>query len=264
MNLKKLLLKIYYLPSLSKSKIDLNQQIIRDIEWEAIKEFITPGSKFLDVGCGAGYAMIKAETELHCICYGVDADPGTHGVGRYNNNSCNDLNIVQGFAEDLPYNNKEFDVVYSSHVLEHVNDEQKSLQEMKRVLKPNGVLIIGMPTASMAWINFITQVIFTTHHRIANVILRVIPFIHTGKTPLVNMFIPPSHSEQRAKTVFFDLKYYRIKNWKRIVQKEFQIKQTLLPALYPYPEYWQLFKPRKSVKYSSSVFLICKKGESII
>jgi ubiquinone/menaquinone biosynthesis C-methylase UbiE len=261
MNFKKLLLKIYYLPNLSKPKIDLNQQKIRDIEWESIKKFITPSSKFLDVGCGAGYAMIKAEAELKCICFGVDADPGAHGVGRYDNNNCSDLNIVQGFAEDLPYNNQEFDVVYSSHVLEHVNDEQRSLQEMKRVLKPDGVLIIGMPTASMAWINFITQLLFTTHHRVINVFLRLLPFINAGKTPLINMLVPPSHSSHRAKTVLYDLKYYRINNWKRIVQQEFRIEQILLPALYPYPEYRQLFKLRKNGKHSSSVFFICKKDQ---
>jgi ubiquinone/menaquinone biosynthesis C-methylase UbiE len=259
MSIKDFLLKLYYLPQLSKEATDANQRVIRDIEWDAIKKYIPAKAKFLDVGCGAGYAMKKAIDELECNCFGIDPNPGAHGVGRYNADSKLGLNIVAGFSESLPYNDNEFDVVYSSHVLEHVNDEHKSLEEMKRVLKPGGVLIIGMPTAAMAWINFLTDLLFTTHHRVFNVLFKIFPFITTGKTPFVNMLIPPSHSNHRAKTIFFDLMHYRVSNWKKIVSKVFEVKETLLPALYPYPQYWQLFKLRRNIRFSSSVFFICNK-----
>jgi SAM-dependent methyltransferase len=259
MVLKKILLKVYYFGSLSKKKTDAKQQHIRDVEWDAVKKHIPKGSKFLDVGSGAGYAMRKAQSELQCDCYGIDPDPGAHGVGRYTESSKEGLKIEKGFSENLPYADNSFDVVYSSHVLEHVNDEQKSLQEMKRVLKPGGVLIIGMPTATMAWINFITDVLFTTHHRVLNVLLGPFPFITTGKTRLINMFIPHSHSGHRAKTIFFDLKHYKVKNWKSIVSQVFEIEKTIFPALYPYPQYWQMFPMIKNAIWSSSVFFVSGK-----
>jgi ubiquinone/menaquinone biosynthesis C-methylase UbiE len=259
MSLKNLLLNLYYFGSLSKEKTDTNQQHIRDIEWNAVKEFIKPTNAFLDVGCGAGYSMNRAKNEKNCVVFGIDPEPGAHGVGRYDKNSIDGLPISQGFAENIPYEDNKFDVVYSSHVLEHVNDESKSLKEMSRVLKNEGVLIIGMPTSDMAWVNFWTELIFTTHQRIFNVIFSVIPFIKTGKTPLINALIPPSHSSHRAKTVFFDINYYNIKNWTEIVKKEFQIEKIILPAYYPYPQYRQLFKMKMNYKKSSSVFFICRK-----
>ena len=200
--MKKFLFRIYYFGSLSQDLIEKKSEKIRQVEWEAVKEFIPQNSKFLDVGCGTGYAMRKAMEDLNCKSFGVDPEPGAHGVGRYSDNPTSGLSIKKGFAEKIDYNDEAFDVVYCSHVLEHVNNEQESLNEMKRVLKKEGVLIIGMPTSNMAWVNFYTDFLFTTHHRIFNIIFQFFPFIKTGKTPLVNMIIPHSHSSQRAKTIF--------------------------------------------------------------
>jgi ubiquinone/menaquinone biosynthesis C-methylase UbiE len=236
---------------------DANQKKIRDTEWDAIKPYIPTGAKFLDVGCGAGYAMKKAAEELGCDCQGVDPDPGGHGVGRYSSHSTAGLRIVKGEAEALPFEADSFDVVYCSHVLEHVKDEHQSLLEMKRVLKPGGTLIIGMPTAAMAFINMITEMLFTSHHRFVNVLMS--PFITTAKTPFINLFFPPSHSYGRASTVFYDLGHYRVANWRKTVEAVFPVKETLLPALYPYPQYWQLFTMKLKASNSSSVFFICRK-----
>jgi hypothetical protein len=114
-----------------------------------------------------------------------------------------------------------------------------------------------MPTAAMAWINLITAWLFTTHMRLVNFFLS--PFITTGKTKFINIFIPESHSIPRAKTIFYDLRHYKVSNWTSIVSGVLKIEKTFLPALYPYPEYRQLFKMRKESRYSSSVFFICKK-----
>ena len=237
--MKNKLLAIYYFGNLSKNEIEENQEKIREVEWNAVKTHIPEKSKFLDVGCGTGYAMRKATKELDCISFGVDPEPGAHGVGRYSDNSTSGLSIKKGFGEKIDYEDQFFDVVYCSHVLEHVKDENQSLLEMKRVLKKGGVLIIGMPTSNMALVNFYTDFIFTTHHRIFNVLFHFVPFIKTGKTPLLNMFVPYSHSSHRAKTIFFDLKHYKVDNWKSIVSKVFKIEKTLLPAFYPYPQYRQ-------------------------
>lgn len=256
--MKKLLLNIYNFGYLSKEKTDVNQEKIRRVEWDAIKEYIPAKSKFLDVGCGAGYAMLKASDELNCESYGIDPEPGAHGVGRYKDKNLN-LNIIKAYSENLPFPDNTFDVVYSSHVLEHVNDEGKSLKEMKRVLNPNGTLIIGMPTAAMAWIGLFSSWLFTTHQRFVNIVLKPFPFIKTGNTAFVNLFIPESHSSNRAKTKLYDIKYYKIKNWRKIVSIHFKINKEIKPALYPYPEYIQLFRLKKNRKLSSSIFFICSK-----
>ena len=254
--MKKKLLEIYTYPILSKEIANHYQKTARDIEWNGVKEFINKG-KFLDVGCGAGYSMQKAQEELNCEVFGIDPDPFGHGVGRRESNFEIDIeNIKTAFSENIPFEDSSFDTVYSSHVLEHVNSEIDSLKEMKRVLKDDGVLIIGMPTASMAYVNWFTQLLFTTHIKIVSVLFG--RFINTGKYRWWEIFVPVSHSFSN-KSLLYDVKHYKVKNWKSIISKEFKIQQTILPALYPFPEYRQFFKLRKSSKFSSSVFFICKK-----
>lgn len=257
--IKKFLLRLYYFPFLSKEKTDANQKKIRDIEWDAVKNFIPADSEFIDVGCGMGYTMRRAEAEMQCKVSGIDPQPGEHGVGRYHKENLENLNIIQGVSENIPFADETFDVVYCSHVLEHVDDEQKALLEMKRILKPGGLLIIGMPTAAMAWVNFFTNILFTTHMRVFNVIMKLFPSVKKGETKFINMFIPGSHSSERANTVFYDMRHYRVANWKKTTELFFHIEKTLLPAFYPYPEMRQLFRMKKYKRVSSSVFFICKK-----
>lgn len=248
---------LIYAPFSSKQKVEKYQQIIRDEEWKFLKKEIPQGVKFLDIGCGAGYAMQIAEKELGCDCSGIDPDPGAHGVGRYLNEMVDNQKIIQGYAENLPFEEKSFDVVFSSHVLEHVNNEQKSLQEMKRVLKDDGILIIGMPTTAMTLISFISQLFFLTHVRVYEFVRNL--FTKNVFNNFAAIFVYKSHSSPRANTIFYDFLHYRVSNWKKVLAKEFNIQKKIEPCLYPYPDYFQWFKIHHSKLGSSSVFFVCKK-----
>ena len=46
---------------------------------------------------------------------------------------------------DIPFNHNAFDVVLCNHVLEHVRDDIKAMQEIRRVLKPGGFAILQVP-----------------------------------------------------------------------------------------------------------------------
>jgi len=46
---------------------------------------------------------------------------------------------------DIPYPENSFDVIYCSHVLEHVPDDRKAMREFFRVLKPGGWAILHVP-----------------------------------------------------------------------------------------------------------------------
>lgn len=254
--LKQYLLNIYLFSYLPKERENYYQKIARDKEWEEIKLYIKK-NKFLDVGCGAGYAMKKAKEELNCECFGIDPQPQAHGVGRFtNDNNLISNNILVANSEHIPFNDNSFDTVFSSHVLEHVNNIDISLQEMKRVLKNDGILIIGVPTATMSFINWFTQIIFATHIKIINLLLK--KYISTGKTLWWEIFIPKSHSIPN-KTIMYDIMNYRVKCWIKTITKEFKINNIIYPALYPYPEFRQIFRLTKFKKISSSVFFICKK-----
>jgi predicted SAM-dependent methyltransferase len=46
---------------------------------------------------------------------------------------------------DLPFKENTFDVIFCNHVLEHIIDDKKAMQELLRVLKPNGMAILQIP-----------------------------------------------------------------------------------------------------------------------
>ena len=205
--------------------------------------------------------MELAQRDKNCEVFGIDPEPNAHGVGRNWNNTeqyRSKMNIEQGFGESLPYDNKKFDVIYSSHVLEHTNNEQKFLEEMKRVVKDDGTIIIGVPTATMAFINLISQLLFETHQRIINFVFSRLGLSSFPKISLKHLFLLNSHSFAE-KTICYDLKHYKVKRWQSLISKEFTIVETILPAVYPYPDYLQVFKLKKNKSCGSSAFFICKK-----
>lgn len=247
--------KLFWFPFSTKQEIEKYQSVIRDLEWNEFKLYVKKNKNFLDLGCGAGYFLEKASLELNCEVYGIDPNPGAHGVGRFSNFT-ND-NVKQGFAEDILFENEFFDTILCSHVLEHVNNEKQSLSEINRVLKNDGVLIIGMPTATMSLIAVLSHYFLTSHVNVLHFIQNV--FTKSAFRRFMHIIIPTSHSIPNHKYITYDLFTYRIKNWRRIVSQEFEIIHELKPYLYPYPDYIQFFKPFKSKNFSSSVFFVCRK-----
>ena len=76
--------------------------------------------------------MLRAKSQLNCSVFGIDPSPGEQGVGRYEAKDMEAITIDKGFAENLPYDDNHFDVVFCSHVLEHVDNEDVSLQELMK------------------------------------------------------------------------------------------------------------------------------------
>lgn len=261
--IKKLLLKLYYFGNLPQEKKEYYQTIIREIEWQAVEKFIPEKSEFLDIGCGRGYAMNLAYHKKQCRVTGIDpqADKYYEQYERTGNEYTIKPNfkIIKHNEEILPFDNKQFDIVYCSHVLEHIPNKILFLKEVKRVLRDEGVFIAGMPTLNMAIINMITNYLFTTHHRIVNFIFRKSTnFNKSQNSRFIDIFIPPSHSFS-DKTLLYDLKNYHYKKWKKILENEFQVREIIFPALYCYPDFLQIFKIRRLKKVGSSVFFVCKK-----
>jgi ubiquinone/menaquinone biosynthesis C-methylase UbiE len=251
--IKRTAYKIFYFGNLSGDRIDYYQKKIRDIEWDSIMKYVPINSHLLDVGCGTGYHLKRAVKDLNCKSFGIDPEPNLRGV------SCekNIENICRGNANKLPFKDKVFDVVFSSHALEHISCQKKALIEMDRVLKDKGIIILGVPSATMACIRLASMTLFTTHQRIVKFLLK--PFMNIEKIKLIHILFPPSHSN-RNKTVLNDIYNYRYRKWKKIISTIFKIKFVIYPALYPFPDYIQLFRIKKNLKrYSSSYFFICEK-----
>jgi SAM-dependent methyltransferase len=59
--------------------------------------------------------------------------------------------VRQGEAERLPYEDKSFDLVTGLDVVEHLDNDLAGLQEMRRVLRPNGRALLFVPAFMFLW-----------------------------------------------------------------------------------------------------------------
>ena len=99
---------------------------------------LKPGERVLDVAAGTGGSTAAlAETGAHVIA--CDLSEGMIEVGRQRHPK---LEFVRGDATDLPFPDASFDAVTISFGLRNVQDTEKALQEMARVTKPGGRLLI--------------------------------------------------------------------------------------------------------------------------
>lgn len=97
------------------------------------------GRKLLDVGCGGGYLCEEfAKTGFDVT--GIDPSQNTVKAARVHathNRLC--IDYEEGRAEAIPFGDSSFDYVSCCDVLEHVDDVDKSISEITRVVKPGGL-----------------------------------------------------------------------------------------------------------------------------
>lgn len=105
---------------------------------ERILDRIKPDSIILDLGAGAGIVSQMNFKGLAGKVCGVDLDP------RVEHNPMLDEGRVSD-AGEIPYDDGQFDVVFSDNVLEHLDAPLAVYREVARVLKPGGVFLFKTP-----------------------------------------------------------------------------------------------------------------------
>ncbi len=100
------------------------------------------GKKVLEVGCGAGTDLLSF-ARGGALVTGLDLSPHSANLtcNRLRLYNC-DGDIINSDAENLPFKDNSFDLVYSWGVLHHTPDTQKSISEIYRVVKPGGSICI--------------------------------------------------------------------------------------------------------------------------
>jgi dolichol-phosphate mannosyltransferase len=100
-----------------------------------ISGFARGAGRTLDIGCGASRILpslpnpIGLDIRLNKLLY-------VRGYGKP---------LVNATILDLPFKDGIFDCVVCSKVIEYLEDNTRPFDEMKRVLKPGGILILGTP-----------------------------------------------------------------------------------------------------------------------
>jgi len=124
-----------------------------------LDRYVGPGkdSRALDVGCGAG--NMAHHLAHYGQVVGVDNNPRPLAVARERG-----LDVQEGLAEDLPFEDGGFDLVALLDTVEHVPDEgeMRVFDECWRVLKPGGKLLITAPAFMGLWSH---NDVLNAHHR---------------------------------------------------------------------------------------------------
>lgn len=128
------------LPKLKSSDLTIKKTIVLFLD-----EFVSAGQNILDVGCGFGTLLDILKKEKQVNVFGVE-------VGNLDVKVAKEYfgldNIFHSSLEEFAAkdeNSKKFDIVIMNHVLEHLPEPLKSLEQIRRVLKSSGLLYIGVP-----------------------------------------------------------------------------------------------------------------------
>lgn len=124
----------------------------RRIEWQAIWHYLDAkaGQRILDLACGKGYYASKIASQGLTV-YGLDLDPVklNWAVKYHSDPSCY---YLLGNGEKLPYLDESFDRVVSVCALEHFSDHMVALHEIKRVLRPSGILVLSVDSLANPYV----------------------------------------------------------------------------------------------------------------
>lgn len=115
---------------------------------------VKPGDCVLEVGCATGSLSLAAKRQTGPTgkVFGIDIIPGMIEVSRDKASQAGlDVTFQTGNIEDIPFPDENFDVVMCSFMIFHMSEtvRNKGIEEIFRVLKPNGrlmVLDIALPT----------------------------------------------------------------------------------------------------------------------
>ncbi len=103
--------------------------------------------KVLEVGCGAGNNILRLqETHPELECHGLDfsevsVEKLQGKLPKVFRADCRDTGLPEG----------EYDLVFSSGLMEHFPDEMPFVREMRRIVKPTGLMVTSIPARLSLW-----------------------------------------------------------------------------------------------------------------
>ena len=103
------------------------------------------GARVLDAGCGSGRTLQDLQAYGEVSGIELSELAAEHARGR-------ELGKVHvGRVEELPWEDRAFDLVTCLDVLEHTPDDIAALRELRRVTKPGGWLLLTVPAYPALW-----------------------------------------------------------------------------------------------------------------
>ncbi len=95
--------------------------------------------RFLDIGCSVGFMLEEAQ-KLGFNSEGIELNEEAVRIAKSKG-----FKVIKSTLEDAKYEENIFDVIMLNHVLEHILEPNEFMQNIKQLLKKDGILVIGVP-----------------------------------------------------------------------------------------------------------------------
>jgi 2-polyprenyl-3-methyl-5-hydroxy-6-metoxy-1,4-benzoquinol methylase len=126
--------------SIERGRPSYSWRFGQDRRLDMVRRFVPlEGARILDIGCGIG-TYVRRFREFSDEVYGVDVEEE-----RVAEASQTLPNISVAPGEALPFPDDFFDLVFSNEVIEHVQDDRRTIEEAVRVTRPGGTIVIFAP-----------------------------------------------------------------------------------------------------------------------
>jgi SAM-dependent methyltransferase len=127
---------------------------------------LKPGGRFLEIGC-AGGAFLDAARRLGFTVQGVEFSTDASQVAR----EIYGLPVITGDVSEAGFKDGSFDVVVMGDVIEHLPHPVATLREIHRILAPEGLLVLALPSQTNTLFSRIGFFVYTLLGRSARVAL---------------------------------------------------------------------------------------------
>jgi ubiquinone/menaquinone biosynthesis C-methylase UbiE len=129
------------------TQVDRHYGTFEHLHRYALATIYCANKTVLDIACGEGYgSMILASTAFSVVGVDVSEEAVIHAKSKYVKDN---LKFVLSSAISIPLDDASIDLVVSFETLEHLVEHDAFMVELKRVLKPDGLLIMSTPDKSI-------------------------------------------------------------------------------------------------------------------
>jgi ubiquinone/menaquinone biosynthesis C-methylase UbiE len=146
----KIILMSYTIAETDLERQHLLSQVLNPLTRRAFEKIKLPkGSTVADIGCGLGdTTLLLSEQFPGCVLTGLDQDADLIAAAADEKRMHANIKFMTGNALQLPFEDNQFDFVFTRYLLHHIVDPIPAIAEMKRICKPGGIILAQEPDVS--------------------------------------------------------------------------------------------------------------------